>query len=253
MKIYFAGYTAHPQITTFATCFLDSYLAFNKNPRRLIGQVTKYNIKDFFLDSGAFSAFTRNATINIDEYIDFCLQVKDYVKVIANLDVIGDNQKTYENWRYIRSKEVNALPVIQYGANEKYFDLYLKEHNERYIALGGLVPYARKKEELKNWLDYCFHKIKEYWPVKTHLFGTTTAWVLKNYPAYSCDGTTWLQGGKFGVTLEYKSFSIKPRKLSPAYKDATNYKYKGIKNAELFVKLEKQITDLWELRGIKWD
>ena len=44
----------------------------------------------WFLDSGAFSAFTQGAEIDIQEYIEFIKEHKDYLEAYANLDVIGD-------------------------------------------------------------------------------------------------------------------------------------------------------------------
>ncbi|MBU0792216.1 MAG: hypothetical protein KKC55_17400 [Gammaproteobacteria bacterium] len=252
MKIYFAGYTSLPAIIEFVPTVLGSYLAFKGNPQKLLDQIIKLKIQDFFLDSGAFSAFTQGEKIDIDEYIQFCHVVKDKVKVMANLDVISDFDTTYKNWLHMKSKGINALPVIHFGAPEKYFDLYLKEHKVPYLALGGLVPYARQKERLKEWLDHCFFMIKDHFPMKIHLFGVISAWALRRYPAYSCDGTSWLQGGKFGSTIEFNKLNIRRKAYNDFYLHAKDYKYRDIVNARAYMLLQSEITKLWKSRGIDW-
>lgn len=252
MKIYFAGFTAQKKVSEFVPTVLESYLTYRGNPQRLIEDVKEFKIKDFFLDSGAFTAFSKGTQINIDEYIEFCHAVKDYVKVISNLDVIGNPEETYKNWLYMRSKGVNALPVIHYGADPKFFDIYFKEHKEPYVAFGGLVPYARQKDKLKVWLDYCYYKLKDYFPVKTHLFGIVSPWALRRYPLYSCDGTSWLQGGQYGTLTEYHKLGIRAKAHGDFYKSERDYKYRDIENAKAYMLLNDKITKLWEMKGIVW-
>ncbi len=252
MKIYFAGYSSQKKITEFVPTVLESYLTFKNNPARLIQDIDELKIKDFFLDSGAFTAFTKKITINIDEYIAFCHKVKDRVKVIANLDVIGDPEATYKNWRYMKSKGINALPVIHYAAPIKYFDIYFKQFRQPYVALGGLVPWTRHRDKLKYWLDYCFNIIKDYFPVKIHLFGVISPWALRRYPAYSCDGTSWLQGGQYGTTTEYHELGIRQRANQSFYSQARDYKFRDIENARAYLQLNHKMTKLWEMKGIVW-
>lgn len=252
MKIYLAGYSSIPEVTKITDSVLESYLTYNKNSNKLKEEAMKYKIKDLFLDSGAYSSFTKKVVINIDEYINFCKEVKDYVNVIANLDVIGNPDETYKNWVYMKSKGVDVLPVIHYGADEKYFKIYFEDHSCKYLALGGLVPYARKRKKLLQWLDYSFSLIKKYFPVKIHLFGITSSWVLKRYPAFSCDSTSWLLSPAYGSSLEYKNMNLEERDYHLFYKNRKG----NIKNLELareYVKLQNEITKLWEYRGIKFN
>ena len=45
---------------------------------------------DIFADSGAFSAVTQGAELNIDDYAKWIIRWREYFTIYANLDVIGD-------------------------------------------------------------------------------------------------------------------------------------------------------------------
>jgi hypothetical protein len=201
MKIYFAGYTSLPKINQFTDSVLVSYLDFS-NPLKFREFFKKNPVKDVFLDSGAFTAFTKGKKIDINEYIKFVQEVKDLITVYANLDVIGDSEATYKNWVYMRSKGLDPLAVIHYGADEKWFDIYLRKHKVKYLALGGLVPYTKRRNKLKIWLDSCYSGLKNYWPVRIHLFGVISQWVLERYPIFSCDSTSWLYASRSSYIVD---------------------------------------------------
>lgn len=213
--------------------------------------------RNLFIDSGAFTAFTKNATINIDEYLEFChklnLQGKNGI-TFSNLDVIGNPEATDKNWRYMRSEGIDALPVFHYGSDIKFLKRYLEEDKVPYLALGGLVPYAKNKKKLVAWLDYCFSTIKPYFPVKIHLFGITSAWCLERYPIYSSDSTGWLSSGRHGRIVEYKSFALKEvaGKLGD-YHRSNHYIQNYLLSIKEYLKLQDNITKLWKSRGIDWE
>jgi len=50
-----------------------------------------------FLDSGAFSSFTKKVDINIEQYIDFIKSNADLLDHYSVLDVIGDAKATLKN------------------------------------------------------------------------------------------------------------------------------------------------------------
>lgn len=256
MKIYFAG----ANIAKFSKDNWDNILLSYAN--EFAQDIEKYRrnkreitYKHLFLDSGAFSAFTQGIKIDIDKYIEFIKQI-DSDDIYANLDVIGDEEATYQNWLYMKSKGLNPLPVIHYGADKKWFEIYLKEHKVDYLALGGLVPYTKQRKKLQNWLDFSYCQIRPYFPVRTHLFGITTNWVLERYPAYSCDSTGWLAGTKFNRIVKYVKLGLKEDTELKRYNSSllgANGRIKNIRNIEQYEKMIGDITKLWEKRGIVWD
>ncbi|GAH15672.1 unnamed protein product [marine sediment metagenome] len=157
------------------------------------------NKVEIFLDSGAFSAFTKNVKIDIDEYISFIKQYQEYLAYYAVLDVIGDPDKTYENQKYMESKGVSPVPCYHYGEDISWLKRYLDEGYE-FIALGGMVPISTG--DLMSWLDDLFGRYltdEEGLPkVKIHGFGMTSLSLLLRYPWYSVDSTSWVLTGRFG-------------------------------------------------------
>jgi len=153
---------------------------------------------DLFLDSGAFSAFTMKAEIDIQEYIAFIKEHKSIISVYANLDVIGSAEGTLKNQRIMEKAGLSPLPCFHYGDDEKYLKTYLKEH--KYIAFGGMVPIANAP--LTKWLDHLFSKYicdKDGWPQwKIHGFGLTSIPLLLRYPWFSTDSTSWVMTSRMG-------------------------------------------------------
>lgn len=161
-----------------------------------------------FMDSGAYTAFTKKVTIDIDEYIDFINSVIEYVDVIASLDVIpqGDNtqvaQQSYDNYLYIISKvkyPSKILPTFHQGDNITFLYKYLDECKVDKIALGGLVGVGTKN--YASFFDKCFKILRNYPNVKVHAFGITTESLITHYPFTSSDSTRWVITAGLGRIL----------------------------------------------------
>jgi len=259
LKLFFAG--AEPKQTRRllkecnANKFLVSYYSFRKQD-----DLTN---EDVFLDSGAFTAFTQNKEIDIQKYIGYLKKHKEKFSVYANLDVIGDPEATLKNQQIIEKAGLNPLPTFHYGSDIKYLRNYIDNYG--YIALGGLVPLTRKPVELINWLNYCFSflikPIKEK-GLKIHGLGMTSSKILIKYPFYSVDGTSWLCGAKFGTVIKWEKYKMQgaihlshKEKFIEAglnLKLAENDNEKSKHNIIEFLKMEKDITELWKKRGIEW-
>lgn len=155
--------------------------------------------KDLFLDSGAFSAYTKGAELEIDSYAEY-IHSEDIWTCISNLDDIrGDSQLTYDNQKALESLGCGICPVYHTREDPKWLTKYLDEGYE-YIFIGGMVNESSKF--LKGWLD----DIWEHYltnpdgtpRVKLHGFGLTTIDLMFRYPWYSVDSSTWLMTGIFG-------------------------------------------------------
>ena len=177
---------------------LESYFKKDKGLDRMIG--THRNIS-LFLDSGAYSAFTQNIEIDIDEYIQYIKDNKDCISQYAVLDVIGDAQGTLENQLYMEERGLSPIPCFHYGDDEMYLREYLKKNN--YIALGGMVK--RPKNQLEYWLDEIWGKYLTNADgtakLRIHGFGMTSVSLMKRYPWYSVDSTSWVLTGRFGAVF----------------------------------------------------
>lgn len=161
----------------------------------------------FFLDSGAFSAWSRGSVIDIDEYCAFIKANIDHIDVYPCLDVIpgifGQTastierdkaaEATWENFLYMKAEGLNPIAVYHYGEHERHLERMLA-YGCDYIGIGGLVGVSKPMRTL--WLDRLFKRItdaKGMPIVKTHGFGMTSIDLLFRYPWYSVDSTAWLQ------------------------------------------------------------
>lgn len=179
-----------------------------------------------FLDSGAFSAFTLGATLNLDEYCQYIrdnidiIRVEDGVLMASVLDGIGDPLKTWENQRAMELQGIKPLPCFHAGEDERYLEWYVQ--NYEYITLGGMVGTSTK--QLRIWLDRIWNRYLTDGSgrarIKVHGFGITSIPIMESYPWYSCDSSSWIQSTAFGtvVTPEYGPISVSEK--SPSRHDA---------------------------------
>jgi len=156
---------------------------------------------NLFLDSGAFSAFTQNQKIDIQEYIKFIKQNEEHIEIYANLDVIGDAEGTLKNQNIMEKAGLDPIPTFHFGEDVEYLRYYLKNYD--HIALGGMVPISNV--DLQGWLDDIFGNYicdKSGMPtVKVHGFGMTAFTLMWRYPWYSLDSTSWLMTARMGGIL----------------------------------------------------
>lgn len=154
---------------------------------------------DIFLDSGAFSAFTQGVNIDIQEYIDFIKKHEKHLTVYANLDVIGSPEGTWKNQRRMEKAGLLPLPCFHHGEDPKWLKMYLSRGYD-YIALGGMVPISTP--DLKIWLDDIWKNYltdDEGMPIiKVHGFGLTSNTLMRRYPWWSVDSTSWVMTGRMG-------------------------------------------------------
>jgi hypothetical protein len=201
VKIYFAGVgnekLVYPDRLPASYPVLESYAYLP-----LVKHQLRREHPDFFLDSGAFTAWSQGKEVDLEEYCDFILEHKDKVTCYAGLDVIGDYKATIKNVDRMIARGLMPIPTFHYG--EPYF--VLDEYKKfPYIAIGGIVRLARPS--MYAFFDQAWnHLVDENGEAvtKVHGFGLTVDEAMLRYPWYSVDSTTWLNGGKFGIVLHPK-------------------------------------------------
>ncbi len=178
--------------------FLESYHYIYR--QSFVEKIKRDNIK-VFLDSGAFSAFTKGVDVDIKKYCDYIKSNKDIVDFCSVLDGIGDPDKTFENQYIMEQEGTFPLPCFHYGEDMRYLDYYVERYD--YITLGGMVPISTP--QLKFWLDRLWEKHltdSDGKPlVKVHGFGLTSLPLMMRYPWYSVDSSTWVQWSANGMIL----------------------------------------------------
>jgi hypothetical protein len=174
-----------------------------------------------FIDSGAFSMWTKGSQVNVDEYIDWINERSDYIDLYGQVDAIpGERnggiptqqqvkeaaEKTWENYLYMRpkmNKPEGLLYTFHVGEPKEFLERALEWTDENgnpipYIALGGMV--GKSTEVRRRFLDMCFNIIEKS-PnpnVKVHAFGMTSRDLLGEYPITSADSTSWIMTAATG-------------------------------------------------------
>lgn len=182
--------------------FLESYHYINRGSalRKLRQDGTRV-----FLDSGAFSAFTKGVEVDLPKYCDYVkanldiIETVDGVLCASVLDGIGDPLKTWQNQMAMESLGVRPLPCFHYGEDEQYLDWYIANYD--YITLGGMVPISTP--QLIHWLDRLWERHLTDGAgrpkLKVHGFGLTTMSLMTRYPWFSVDSSTWVQNAVNGM------------------------------------------------------
>jgi hypothetical protein len=187
--------------------------------------------RNVFLDSGAFSAFTVNAKIDLDDYAHFLRDCGDLYHVASNVDVIGTDceEKTYANQKYLESKIGTGIvcPVHHVRDHDDWLKRYMDEGYE-YLFLGGMVP--ETTPVLRQWLDHVWMKYltnPDGTPkLKVHGFGLTTEELMYRYPWFSVDSTSWLIAAGFGfVFMDFPQEKGEPRHFKVNFSEHSSSRY----------------------------
>ena len=167
-----------------------------------------------FIDSGAYSAWSKNKPIDVDDYIKFINENTDKFTLFASVDDIPGElrrkptlweqrespAKSWHNYLYMREQvkdKDKLLPVFHIGEDFRHLqnmlDATFNGEHIPYIGLGGTVGLACTVKE--DWYKQCFKIIQQSSNpnVKVHAFGMTNLKILENYPFQSADSTTWLR------------------------------------------------------------
>lgn len=154
-----------------------------------------------FLDSGAFSAFSKGVEIDLRTYCDYIKRNSDIIDFASVLDSIGCHVGTWKNQAAIEKLGVSVLPCYHFGEPEEVLEYYLSRYS--HFTIGGLVPIST--QQMKVWLDRIWAKILTHEDgtpkAKIHGFGVTSLPMMLRYPWDSVDSSTWVQWAANGMIL----------------------------------------------------
>ena len=240
-----------------------------------------------FLDSGAFSFMLnkdQDHSMNFfrgfaQEYITFIQEYYKYIFCYAELDV--DLVIGYMNVLYLRKlfpKEILGKMLPVFHPETRTFNDWKKDCSEfEYLALGstGDVTSAKSFSYYAKFLGHS-HKNGN----RVHGFALINQLVLKTFPFYSADSSSWTSGNIYG---NFPIFDIKKGKItSGKYNNFTDIaKYipyllqncpnflklynqnnapksimhvsRLIIGASAYMELEKYLTKLWTAKGVTWN
>ncbi len=145
-----------------------------------------------FLDSDIYKKYR-------ERYLQHLLKNQDNLEVAVNLDIINNAEATYQNQKWFEERGAKVLPVWHFGTDERYLNRYIDEGYD-YIAIGGLIPNA--SSVLVGPLDKLWgHTLCDRVGrprVRIHGFAMTAFELMRRYPWYSVDSSSWLKVGAYG-------------------------------------------------------
>lgn len=138
-------------------------------------------------DSGAFSAWSQGAPVQLNEYAAWCLKWRQVLCWVAALDVIGDPEATRRNWLIMRDDYgLDTIPTLHAGSDPGHLDVYAAAGVD-YCGLGGLVGIAPRAF---RWLISVFRYARDNHPqMRFHAWGVTNRQILEALPFYSADSS----------------------------------------------------------------
>lgn len=240
-QLYFAGsqnkmaeaYLRKSGANRLASQLLDRNVIAGWIEGRSRGECQGY----LFIDSGAFSAHTRGAELDVDAYIDYLNSIDDELHIFAQVDKIPGvfrQPKTKEqraeapeiswkNYLYMRERlksPKKLLPIFHQGEEYKWLENMLEwtDENGEHIPYIGISPANDQPvKEKEKFISRCFQIIKQSSNpnVCTHAFGMTSLRVLERYPFTSADSTSWIMNGANGsIMTKYGSVTISSGRLN---------------------------------------
>lgn len=263
MKLFFAAAeSALPQLSAIKADKILISMANGENKIPLVPQHFKSGY-ELIIDSGAFS-YHKKGGISLYSWIRKAKFLQKYGTELIALDVIGDPDKTFDNYIHISQSIPDTIPTFHVGSDIEYLNRYISITDR--IAIGGMVPFKSEKEKLRGFLNQIFSKFDATNIPKFHAFGYFSQEILENYPWYSADASTWQNYSRFGEfhkfeDLKYqrcKSLKVGAIDLRETHiSDLTVYmqdnpllKLARIKQA--LDDFEYYLTTLWTKRGITW-
>lgn len=227
MLIFFAGSAAFekrfPRLQPLVRNRLISYHYRAKSLEDYyLGDERSPHVEHLMMDSGAFSAWSKGAEINLDAYIEYCLKYIDAITFVVNLDVIParPGQKKIPQEEIERSAQQgwkNAQKMLRAGIpKEKLIHVFHQNENFHWLERMarefdyiGLSPANdRTTLEKQTWLDSCMPYVTDsqgFPTVKFHGFAVTALNLMLRFPWFSVDSATWAQqAGRGAVYVPQK-------------------------------------------------
>lgn len=158
-----------------------------------------------FLDSGAFTAATSGVPIRLSDYIAFCEKHAKSFGVVAALDVIGDEDATWVNYRAMLSAGLAPIPTWHISSSERALHRILAE--AEYFAVGGMVGMRNRlrNQLLRRVWDTIYTRAPS---ARVHGFGLTRTTELLAFPWYSVDSSAVVRQTGYGRTLAVQDGSV---------------------------------------------
>ena len=188
-------------------------------------------MKDFLLDSGAFTFFSSGKTVNWEEYVDKYADFinRNNVKHFFELDI--DKLIGYENVLKLRKRleletGKQCIPVWHKPRGKEEFLKMCDEY--KYVALGGIASKEISTQQYSVF-PYLINEAHKR-GAKIHGLGFTSLNGIQKYKFDTVDSTSWLSGDRFGCLYKFNGKTLekipkRPGKRLKDYKQITKYNF----------------------------
>lgn len=163
----------------------------------------------------------------VDRYATFVKENHRHFDFYVNVDVIDSPEKSDEVQSYLENKhKLNPMPVYHYG--EPLNVLKKMMDNYEYIGIGGLGQGITKKKFMAHFKKAIpLLTDRKGLPIrKLHGFAMTSVDVMRAFPWYSVDSSSWVQYSQYGICLmphPVYSFTKKPVEVFTSSRSKSYY------------------------------
>jgi hypothetical protein len=154
-----------------------------------IANRSRYRVRSWCLDSGAFSVWNAGKAIDLGAYIECCQQAASdpALDFIIALDVIRDWRAGLRNVERMWAAGVRAVPTYHLGEPEDVLVGLARDYPR--VCIGG-VPRLHG-EARRRFAQQCFARM---WPAKVHGLGIGNEADMMSVPWASVDASSWSAG-----------------------------------------------------------
>lgn len=163
------------------------------------GQLATSKGLPLIVDSGAWSNFTKSANVTVEGHIEFLKANWIDGARHVGLDVIGDGEATFANWRRERLEGLAVEPTLHFGDDPKTIDRYLAEGLATdWVNLGGMAHLQRRRSLHPNMAKWCAAVMRRCpSSTKFHGLGVMNPSMLSRVPFNATDSTKWMNVTRF--------------------------------------------------------
>jgi hypothetical protein len=163
---------------------LLSYFYFRNKPLEQFINDIGY-IPEIYLDSGAWSAYTKNKGIALTDYLKYIQENEKWITAYFSLDVVFDSLISYRYWQIMGEKGFNPIPIFHYQEDVKLLQMYAEQTD--FIGLGGTVT-EPDKNKVADWARMI---IWQYPELQFHLLGSSSKKIIDTCDLVSADSSSW--------------------------------------------------------------
>ena len=207
-----------------------------------------------FLDSGAFSFLRaadrsgkrldrKQADSLIEEYAAWIRkQEQDFAfDFVCTFDYVRDPKEVLRVTRRLEMLGVPAVPVYHAGTSITALHKLIDEGYKR-ICISRGTEFTRHGQT-RAFLDQVF-QVTEKAGVECHGLACTSSQVLRGYPWYSVDSTSWMASAAYGYTISLDGERRPSSKLKAtvAGNQEDNYVLRGLANVKAYQALLERIA-----------